>query len=152
MFKLNGKVLQLDTAFTHDGIQYPANWLRLASQEDRESIGIEDIEYEARPDDRFYFITDNGDGTYTKIPKDLNDLKKSLKLQVKMTANSMLSMSDWRVVRSQETGAALDEDTASFRASIRSKSNEIEASIDACVSVLELMEVNLSDWPIVETP
>jgi hypothetical protein len=40
MFILNGKPLSPDVAFTTGGIQYPANWLRLATPEEREAIGI----------------------------------------------------------------------------------------------------------------
>ena len=40
MFILDGKPLSPDNAFTHDGINYPANWLRLATPEEREAIGI----------------------------------------------------------------------------------------------------------------
>jgi hypothetical protein len=41
MFLLNGKPLSLDRAFTDiNGIQRPANWLRLSSPEDREKAGI----------------------------------------------------------------------------------------------------------------
>ena len=30
-FKLNGKPLAVDVAFSHNDIQYPANWLRLST-------------------------------------------------------------------------------------------------------------------------
>ena len=41
MFILNGKPLALDRAFTApDGTQYPANWLRLSTPQQREAIGI----------------------------------------------------------------------------------------------------------------
>jgi hypothetical protein len=44
MFLLNGKPISLDAAFTtEDGTQYPANWLRLATVEDREAIGITEV-------------------------------------------------------------------------------------------------------------
>ena len=37
MFVLNGKPLPVDVAFTHEGIQYPANWLRLTSATEKAS-------------------------------------------------------------------------------------------------------------------
>jgi hypothetical protein len=40
MFTLNGSPISPDTAFSAGGIQYPANWLRLASPEERAAIGI----------------------------------------------------------------------------------------------------------------
>jgi len=44
MFLLNGKPLALDVPFeTPNGTQYPANWLRLASPEDRKDIGFTEV-------------------------------------------------------------------------------------------------------------
>ena len=40
MFLLNGEPLAIDTPFTADDIQYPANWLRLSTLEEKEAIGI----------------------------------------------------------------------------------------------------------------
>jgi hypothetical protein len=67
MFLLNGNPLAVDTAFTNDGIQYPANWLRLASAEEKASIGITEVANPVRADDRFYW---NGD---INLPKALED-------------------------------------------------------------------------------
>ena len=39
-FKLNGKTLPIDRGFTHNDIQYPRNWLRLSTQEDKDALGI----------------------------------------------------------------------------------------------------------------
>ena len=73
MFLLNNKVLQPGTPFTQNGIQYPANWLNLSSLEEKEAIGITEIAQQARPDDRFYWVQDNNDGTFTSSPKLLID-------------------------------------------------------------------------------
>ena len=67
MFLLDNKPLPIDTAFTHDGIQYPSNWLRFASAEDKAAIGITEVAEPARADDRFYW---NGD---INLPKALED-------------------------------------------------------------------------------
>ena len=40
-FQLNGQPLAVDTPFkTADGTQYPANWLRLTTEEEKNAIGI----------------------------------------------------------------------------------------------------------------
>ena len=74
MFILNGKPLSPDTAFTNDGIQYPSNWLRLASVEDREAIGITEMTtVGTREDDRYFWISEVLEGsvlTITNTPKD----------------------------------------------------------------------------------
>ena len=43
-YQLNGNPLPLDVAFkTSDGTQYPANWLRLSSAEEKTAIGITEV-------------------------------------------------------------------------------------------------------------
>lgn len=120
MFLLDGRVLQLDTPFEHDGTSYPANWLRLASPEARAAIGITEVVEQPRPDDRFYWVSgpdDNGD--YTAIPKDLDGLKKTWTAQFKQTAWTMLAPSDWLVVRKQENDTAIPADWTSYREAVR---------------------------------
>lgn len=120
MFLLNGRPLQLDTPFEHDGVQYPANWLRLASPEDRAAIGITEVTIQPRPDDRFYWVDGPAlDGTWSTIPKDLDGLKKQWSAQFKQTAWSMLASSDWMVVRKQENGTAIPAEWTTYREGVR---------------------------------
>jgi hypothetical protein len=60
MFLLNNKPISPDTAFTHEGIQYPNNWLRLASPEERAAIGITEVADEDTSfDNRYYWSKGN---------------------------------------------------------------------------------------------
>ena len=71
MFKLDGKILQLDRAFTtSDGTQYPSNWLRLSSAEEKAAIGITEEADPVRADDQYYW-----DGNIDN-PKALNDVNE----------------------------------------------------------------------------
>jgi len=70
-FKLGTKTIQLDTPFTHNDIQYPANWIRLASEADKSAIGLVWEADVVRADDRFYW-----DGNINN-PKALNDREES---------------------------------------------------------------------------
>ena len=67
MFMLNNNPLPVGRAFTANGIQYPSNWLRLASAAEKAAIGITEVADPVRADDRFYW---NGD---VNSPKELND-------------------------------------------------------------------------------
>jgi hypothetical protein len=136
MFLLDGRPLSLDTAFTHDGVQYPAIWLRLASPEEREAIGIVEAPNPATYDQRFYWgISEDG----SLIEKDLSQLKEQWTAQVKTTAKTLMDSTDWMVTRSAEPGgkpvpqAVLDE-----RNLIRSKSDEKEDAIEQANTVAEL--------------
>lgn len=77
-FKLGTKTIQLDTPFTHNDIQYPANWIRLASEADKSAIGLVWEVDAVRADDRFYW-----DGNINN-PKALED-----KLEVDQDGNPM---------------------------------------------------------------
>jgi hypothetical protein len=138
MFLLNGSPIGLDTPFTHDEIQYPANWIRLASQEERAAIGITEEADPERYDDRFYWGVGN--------PKDLDMLKIWLVNEVKVTAGTLLAPTDWKVIRATETNTAVDGGVLADRATIRAASNANEAAINACATVDELAALQLN-WP-----
>jgi len=148
MFLLNGSPLQVDVPFTHDNIKYPANWLRLSSQADRDAIGITEVADPVRPDDRFYYVDGNGHG----VPKDLDGLKKTWSSQVDQTAYSMLFTSDWMVVRKQEVGTDIPAEWSAYRAAVRSAAATNKAAltaaadIDAFVSAATTMQ-----WPVLPT-
>jgi len=138
MFLLNEQPLPLDTPFTADGIQYPANWLRLTTLEEKEAIGITEVADPAPYDDRYYWGPGN--------PKDLDQCKANMIAQIKQTAGSLLAPTDWKVIRAAETGTALDAETLTARANIRAASNTNEAAVDACTTVDELTALQLT-WP-----
>ena len=58
MYKLNGKTLRIGRAFTHAEVQYPANWLQLSTEADRNALGIIWEDDPVRADDRFYWDGD----------------------------------------------------------------------------------------------
>lgn len=148
MFILDGKPLPLDTQFTVDGITYPPNWLRLASPEDRARIGITEVPDYPRPDDRFYWVTQNADFTWNAIPKDLDMLKKSWSSQFKQTAYSMLLTSDWMVVRKTETNTDIPADWSSYREAVRTTCalaiTDLEATTDIDAFIASVTSVQ---WP-----
>jgi hypothetical protein len=141
MFLLNDKPLAPDTAFTTDnGTQYPANWLRLASVEEREEIGITEVPDPVRADDRFYW---NGD---INNPKELDGLQSMFIAQVKQAAASLLAPTDWKITRAAEGIKPVDAETLAARAAIRAASDANEAAIEACTTVAELAAIQFT-WP-----
>ena len=148
-FVLDGKNLPLDTAFEHDGTSYPANWLRLASPAERAAIGITEIPDYPRPDDRFYFVSQNPDGTWTAIPKDLAGLKTSWTAQFKQTAWTLLQPSDWLIIRKQEIGTDVPADWLSYREAVRTTAqlaiSDMEATADIDAFIASVTSVV---WPV----
>jgi len=121
MFVLDGKPLSPDRAFTHNGIQYPKNWLRLTTLAEKEAIGITEVPDPPTWDQRFYWGYD-ADGHL--IPKDHAELVKNWIAQTRQTANSLLIPTDWMVVREADNGTVVNPDWKMWREAVRLAANE----------------------------
>ena len=84
-------------------------------------------------------------------------LKTTFKNEIKAQAKSLLSPSDWYVIRKAEDAeSTIPSNIATYRAAIRTKSNEMETAIDGAADV-EAMETlytyteagtrPLGEWP-----
>ena len=151
MFILNGKPLSPDRAFTtSDGTQYPRNWLRLSTPEQKAAIGITEAPEPPVYDQRYFWGYDV-DGNL--IPKQLEDQTitpeqgepytqtglKTLHInQTKETANTLLAPTDWYIVRKFERNIDVPVGIVSYRATVISVSEEREALIQAVTTVDEL--------------
>lgn len=173
-FKLGTKTIQLDTPFTHDDIQYPANWIRLASEADKSAIGMTWEADPVRADDRYYWGGDinnpkaledkeesdeNGNPLYVKVlgvvdgepamvDSDKRLVTKGLKsnfiAQIKTTAGSILAQTDWMVIRKAERNVDIPSAVATYRASVVAKATELETAISAVTTVEQLIALDLS--------
>ena len=151
MFILDGHTLSLDLPFEHNGISYPANWLRLATPAERSAIGITEVPDYPRPDDRFYWVTQNPDGTWNAVPKDLPQLKTDWCAQVDATAYSMLLPSDWMVVRKSEDGTAVPANYTTYRAAVRTYAQTARANLNAAAEINSFILVATSlTWPTLQ--
>ena len=145
MLQLNGKTLQYDRAFTHEGISYPSNWLRLTTLEEKQAIGIVEVADTSQSwDQRFYWGVDN--------PKDLDDLKTRWKQTQDETAASLLAPSDWRVVKAAEvTAYSVETEWLTYRAAVRTACNTRQTEIDNCADVAALKELLFGNVHIAST-
>lgn len=82
MLLLNGNKFNPNASFEVNGVQYPSNWFSTASAEEKAALGITEVPDATRPDDRFYYVQENADGTFTSIPKDLAPIKEQFKNDV----------------------------------------------------------------------
>ncbi len=130
MLKLNNKPLSYDRAFTHADIQYPANWLRLSSLEERNALGITEVADAPSYDQRFYWGVDN--------PKDHTQLVEQWVSKVKQTAGSLLAQTDWYVIRMSDSAKPVPGLVQLERSEIRRFSDEKEAAIEATTTTEEL--------------
>jgi hypothetical protein len=177
-FKLGTKTIQLDTPFTiGEGdslIQYPANFLRLSTEEEKSALGITWEADPVRASDVFYWdgninnpkaledkeeVDQDGNPMYVKVlglvdgkPAMVDSterlvtkgLKSNFIAQIKTTAGSILAQTDWMVIRKAERDVDLPTTIANYRASIVTKADQLEAKIKAVKSVEELASIDLS--------
>ena len=169
-FAASGTKLPLDLAWSHPetGVQYPANWLRLSTDRDRELLGIVwTADTNANYDRKFYWAAG--------IPKQLNDqpevdedgnetgrtqtgLKTLWKAKQDEMAAVLLAPSDWRVVKELEVNSsfsaartAYPSPWMTYRAAVRTACNTRQAEIDACEDVEALKDLLFGPQKIEQT-
>ena len=168
-YQIGDRKLPLDVAWTDaDGIQRPANFLRLSTERDRELLGITWVaETSNNYDQRFYWGVDN--------PKQLNDepevdadgnetgrtqtgLKTLWKAKQDEIAASLLAPSDWRVVKELEVNSsfasartAYPSAWMTYRAAVRTACNTRQTEIDNCSDVAALKELLFGSAQIQQT-
>ena len=162
-FKLDGNPLVVDVAFTHKDIQYPANWLRLSSAQEKKDLGITEVADDPVYDNRFY----NGDGSAKALDDKTETIdgveyktlgvKSVLKAQEKATAGSLLARYDWYVVRKAETSKAIPTAIKTYRTAIRTACTTRETEIDNCADTAALVTLygskedgtpNMTQYPV----
>lgn len=158
MWTYNGKRIREGRAWTDDnGVQHPANW-HVWTEDEKVAHGLVWVAPQTKPDERFYWFSQNADGTYTTTPKALEDVNevddngdplldedgvqivtKGLKsqwiAQTKQTQGSLLAQTDWAYVRKQDTGAAVPADIQTYRDEVRLAAGIIEGQIAACADL-----------------
>ena len=158
MWTYNGKRIREGRAWTDDnGVQHPANW-HVWTEDEKVAHGFVWVAPQTKPDERFYWFSQNADGTYTTTPKALEDVNevddngdplldedgvqivtKGLKsqwiAQTKQTQGSLLAQTDWAYVRKQDTGAAVPADIQTYRDEVRLAAGIIEGQIAACADL-----------------
>ena len=155
-YQIGDRKLPLGVPWTdQNGIQRPANWLKLSTERDRELLGITWVaETSNRYDQRFYWGVDN--------PKQLDDatdddgntttgLKTLWKAKQNDIAASLLASSDWRVIKAKETSTNIPSTWKTYRAAVRTACNTRQAEIDACSDVAALKELLFGSAQIQQT-
>jgi hypothetical protein len=145
MFLLDGQPLAVDTPFkTPDGTQYPANWLRLSTAEEKAAIGITEVADPEPYDQRFYW--------QPGLPKDHGQLVQQWTAQTRTTANSLLSPTDWIIIREADNGKAADPVLKTWREEIRlaagSKVYEIGQTADTDALAAYITGADYPAWPV----
>jgi len=146
----------------NNGIKYPSQWWGRTTREEKEAVGLVWVDDPVQYDSRFY----TGDGT----PKALDDvnavdddgnaildedgnqvvtrgLKWNAVQLVKRQAADKLAETDWHVVKATEVADyTVPSDVTTYRAAVRTASNDIEAAINGAADHAAFMA--LYDVPV----
>jgi len=154
------KTLSTSKGITIGETQYPRAIYTLWSAAEREAIGIYEVVFDnTNFKDQKYYINTNqsfnfADGVATAsfgsaTANSLVDvtengvttpgLKSKHKETIKRQASGHLTPTDWHVVKATEIESySVPADMTTYRAAVRTASNDMEALIDACTTVDEL--------------
>lgn len=147
MFLKDGKIFNIDAAYTFNDVQYPAGAFRDPSL--RQQFNITEQADPILEDPRYYWISQTPDGMVTQTPRSAESVQKDFISQWRQYASSTLSQSDWRIIKGVETGAAVSAELTAYRAAVRAESNRLEAEMLAAETIPQLKAVVASvAWPV----
>ena len=153
IYKCNSKTIRPGQQFTDaDGTTHPGSWYTY-SVEQKTSIGITEIVQQPHPNSVLYWWGYNDDGTVTSTAKALDDInevdengdplldddgvqmvtkgvKSNLIGEVRTQQGSLLSQTDWALVRKVDTSVSVPTNIQTWRDAIRTKATAMEAAID----------------------
>lgn len=143
-----------NTPFKLDGVSYPQNWLNLSTPQEKEKLGIVDVVYGQRADDKYYWVSEDApvvaDGVvkvnYTATPKDLAECLKQALSAVNAQAYSILLPSDWMVVKAVESSSNVPTVWSAWRQEIRDQAANQITAISACTTVDQLAALPSVEW------
>ena len=145
------QVFKVPTAFKHPktGIQYPRNWLTLATAQEKKDVGFIEITFSGSyKDDKYYENTESspvydasaGTVTITKSnsARNVAELQTSFKKSITQKAWVNIGETDWYVTRKSEISTAIPAKITAFRTATRLVANSHKTAVDNCKTVDEL--------------
>ena len=169
MWKYGDRVITPGKAWVDStGIQHPANWNTWSSKE-KEERNLKEVSDPVYPDERLYFWSKDSKGNINSTAKAMDDsgsgdnvvlgLKSTFKNEVKKQQGSLLSKTDWYIIRKADKNTAIPSNVQTWRDAIRTKAKAMEDAIDACSKVEDIAKLwveydtdgkksgILYDWP-----
>ena len=160
--KKDGTIIKAGQGWTDDNnIVHPSNWM-IWSDTYKKAVGLtwEDPPASEAPFDNRFYWGRKKDGSL--IERSLTDIKevdsdgkaildedgnqvvtKGLKTiwieKTKQDTNTILSKTDWMIIRKTEKGTAIPDATTKYRDSVRTACNTIETKINNCSNLKEFI-------------
>ena len=142
-YQLGDRTLALDVPWEHDGVQYPANWLRLSTSQERAELGVSWVDPGSisKPWNQSLYWGYDADGNL--IPQDYAGLKAKWISITKERAYDLLRSSDYLWPKMQEENSSFSAAKTAFasspwstwRATIRTECAAMVTAIEATADV-----------------
>ena len=142
------KIFKYSEAFKHPttGVQYPRNWLTLATAQEKTDVGFIEVTFSGSHKDPEYYDNSESSPVYnasaktvvitkSSTAKNLADLKTSRKETANSTAYDGLSRNDWYVTRKSENNTAIPSQITAYRTATRLVCNSLKTAIDSASDV-----------------
>ena len=136
------RIFKTPVAFKHPttGLQYPRNWISLATNSEKAAIGIIEVTYSGSHDNPDYYTNTESSPVYNasagtvvitkgKTARDLATLKTEKTQSIENSANSAMSPTDWYVTRKSEVSTAIPSKVTAFRTACRLVCNSTKTAI-----------------------
>ena len=153
VYKYKDRYLKLGKAWQDDdGFKHPYNWSSSWSADDLKKWGVTiEADADTSYDDRFYWakgierkladenVVDADGKAVNDIVTGKQRVQLGLKTQwiakTKISANSLMSSSDWYVTRKAEANTAIPSDISTYRSAVRTATATIEKKITDCADL-----------------
>ena len=174
------KIYSRPTQIKINDINYPSNIFMLWSSSELKAIGIYEIvidntnlkdkKYYINTNQSFNFASDTVTASYgtatAKAIADVTDddgnvtkgLKSIKKENLNAEAGSILQSTDWMVIREADGGTAMPSNIKTWRASVRTKANDMctqidnAADVDALAALYEYTNTGTEEEPVFTRP
>ena len=141
----DGKYLKEGRSWTDsNGIKHPSNWMIWTEDYKKNTMNLtweEPVVLGAFDD--FYYHGWNSDGD-ALLPRPLADLKLKLISQSKQISASMLSDTDWYVVRKTETDVDVPAEITAYRTAVRTNYASLKTAINNASDIAGLQSIYTS--------
>ena len=135
-------VIKTPRPISLNGINHPQNIFRLWSKPALAELGIRPARVET-PDQRYYntgrenyeLIGAEWVISYDTTEKDVEQLKEQIVQKISSHVGSLLSPSDWRVIREMDGGTAMTDEWKTYRNEVRAHGNSLESGVESFASL-----------------
>ena len=136
------RFFKVPTAFKHPttGLQYPRNWLNLATDSEKSDVGFIEVTYSGAYKDGDYYINADSNPVYdasagtvvitkSASAKVLADVKASKLESARAITYQALLPTDWYVIRKSEHSTAIPAKIVAYRLATRTVYGKIQTAI-----------------------